>query len=1034
LSTVCHQVVALVDRLSIVGRRAGGRVLGGSASRQRLTALCAALTVALGLLTIGASTAFGDLTEQSEIIGPGTNGSAFGGNGTGLSLSADGNTALIGEPNKGGAFVYTRSGTAWSQQAKLVPPHSGEHSGYSVALSADGNTAIASAYGGGAWVYTRSGTGWTLQTEEPLVAGEAKGEGMSAFGSAVAISSDGTTTVIGAICRYEEGFLKEQKSACAYVFKRSGSRWSRVAMLKPAGETISHYSEPVSPATATISGDGRTVLFGNPYDGGGPGGAWIFEEAGGAWTERTKLVPGEETGPGRFGGSVSLSRDGTTAIVGASYDAYGGGGAWAFTRSEAGWRQQGQELIPPLEPLSGGFGTSVALSANGTAALIGGPNNDFPDKFPGAAWLFRRSGERWWLEQKLPEPVLHREARTGTSVAVSDEATTALVASPGQGTEGAVWVFTGPAAPGVEMPPAPPAVPAGGQWAQLGGNPARTATVDSPSLHPPFTTVWSHALAVPPGTRPTESEVNGEIIYGPQPEEVAGYPLLGNGLVYVVRTNTGWPPRTELDAFSQKTGALVWNYELHSGGNVFTALDGNRLFVSAGLFEGVMAFDALSGQKLWEREVEGREPIVATEGTLYYIEAFIGAETVAVDETTGRTKWEAGMFNSTGAGPVIGDGRVYVMGDAEQGRGPHENGVSGWAFDEKTGKKLWEDAPEALGDRGDSWTAVLAEGRLWTAGSGNLTEYNEWSRGAIVDPATGARLGNYDSMNSNSPIIDGEDVIGLAEHWKCGIYPAPCTLQNTTLTSKDAGGTVLWTFEGDGRLDSGLVRIGEDVLVGSASGNLYAVDERTGNEVWKAGMPAGFRPENLNGMGTPTGMAANGNMLAVVTGGTLTMMTSGGTPTEPTAPGGPGEPTPPGGPATSGTPTETPAHSSSSGGSSTGGGAPQPGSGGAAGTRTSFAPACVLSAKPAERLLRGGALRLSVRVRCSSAGTLSLLAGYRSHASRRHARVLVTLALARARVRRGADLIKMTLTPAAAHSLKAARAALILRLALRPTP
>jgi outer membrane protein assembly factor BamB len=1001
-------------------------VVGGGAHKgwvSRFPVVCVVLFAAF--VGSSVSAASGQLVEQAELVGPGTNGSQFGGHGMALSLSAAGDTALIGESVKGDAFVYTRSGSEWSRQASLSPPHSGEQYGFSVALSADGNTAIGTSFGFGAWVYARSGATWTLQTEEPLVAAEGEDGGMYEFGESVAISSDGATAVVGAVAQAKEG-----NSACAWVFRRSGSRWARVAMLKPAGETIFSAHNAVWPAKVSIAGDGRTVLVANSADSGGTGGAWIFEEeAGGSWGERTRLEPSGELGPGGFGSGVSLSRDGSTALVGARHDAYGGGGAWAFTRGKEGWRAQGQELIPLLEPLSGGFGESVALSADGTAAMIGGPNNGSSEISPGAAWLFRRTGERWWLEQKLPDPVPRREASTGMSVSVSAEATTALVASPGQGTEGAAWIFTGPSTPGSEMAPAPPAIPAGGQWAGLGGDPARTATVDSSTLHPPFKPYWSRSFAVPAGTAPRKTEEDGEEVELPN-EEVIGYPLLGNGLVYFVRSNTGNPEKPELDAVSQQTGATVWSRELASNGT-FIAIDGNRLFAAGGDPEGLIALDALTGQELWHRDVEAAEPLVASEGVLYYVDAFIGAETLAVDETTGRTKWEGKMFDDVASGPVLGDGRVYVMGSLGQNT-DREWVPSGWAWDAKTGARLWEDAPEGQGDRGSSWTTVLAEGRLWTANSGAGTEFSEWVQGGIVDPATGAQLGTYDAMNVNSPIVDGGDVLALAEHWECprGLLWS-CHLASTTLTSKDAGGKVLWTFQGDGRLDSGLVRIGDDVLVGSASGNLYAIDQSSGTEVWKAAMPAGFRAEALSSIGAPTGIAANGNMLAVPTGDTLTLLTSAdaGAPSEPSAPAGeapPLVPSPVTGEALSPSLSPTPRLEVTRATPPTSTAAT-----GVAGSRASATPGCVLAGTVRKHRLRGGAMRIGVTVRCSTRGKLTLVAGYRARAGGRRDTGLVVLGRTTTHVPRGRSTVGLTLAGHAARSL-ATRGPLRVGLSLSP--
>jgi hypothetical protein len=81
--------------------------------------------------------------QGSKLIGT-------GGGGFAVALSADGNTAIIGEPNDnncaGAVWVYTRTGGVWTQQGgKLVVPDPVGCFGVSVAISADGNTAIVGA-------------------------------------------------------------------------------------------------------------------------------------------------------------------------------------------------------------------------------------------------------------------------------------------------------------------------------------------------------------------------------------------------------------------------------------------------------------------------------------------------------------------------------------------------------------------------------------------------------------------------------------------------------------------------------------------------------------------------------------------------------------------------------------------------------------------------------------------------------------------------------------------------------------------------
>jgi len=85
---------------------------------------------------------------------------------------------------------------------------------------------------------------------------------------------------------------------------------------------------------------------------------------------------------GEFGHSVALSSDGNTALVGAPDENGRVGAVWVFTRSGATWTQQGTQLTGSGEIGAGSFGSSVALSANGNVALIGGRSDNTSPKEP----------------------------------------------------------------------------------------------------------------------------------------------------------------------------------------------------------------------------------------------------------------------------------------------------------------------------------------------------------------------------------------------------------------------------------------------------------------------------------------------------------------------------------------------------------------------------------------------------------------------------------------------------------------------------
>ncbi len=374
-----------------------------------------------------------------------------------VALSSEGATALIGgyrdNKNVGAAWVFTRTGTTWTQQGAKLTAKSGEEIGEglfgsSVALSSkEGNTALIGAPQdnkgvGAAWVFTRSGEKWTQQGAK-LVAKSPEEIGEGEFGSGAALSVEGTTAVIGA-ARDNSGI------GAAWVFTRASEKWTQqgAKLVAKSGEETGegHFGLSV-----TLSAkEGNTAVIGAPMNNGGIGAAWVFTRASEKWTQQgAKLVAksGEETGAGEFAQSVSLSSEATTttALIGASHDKEGIGAAWVFTRSGTSWTQQGTKLVPKEkeETGSGEFGASVALSPEGSTALIGAPRDNTSI---GAVWFFTRSGSTWTEQgEKHTGSGEGGKGEFGASVALSAEGatTTALIGGAHDNSGvGAAWVFT----------------------------------------------------------------------------------------------------------------------------------------------------------------------------------------------------------------------------------------------------------------------------------------------------------------------------------------------------------------------------------------------------------------------------------------------------------------------------------------------------------------------------------------------------------------------------------------------------------------
>ncbi|HEY4824900.1 MAG TPA: IPT/TIG domain-containing protein [Solirubrobacteraceae bacterium] len=382
--------------------------------------------------------------------------------GTSVALSADGSTLLVGAPhdenaNHGAAFVFVKEGSSWvSQSPKLTgaepPSGSGEEEqcaeesseeagecafGTSVALSADGNTALvgepsATAMPGSAWIFTRSGTTWTRSAV--LKGTGASGEGR--FGRSVALSGDGATALVG------DPSASSQHGK-AWVFTHGGSGWTVSATL-PGSEPdrLAHFGRGVA-----LSGDGETALIGAPGESGYAGAAWTFTNGGSGWvTLGGKLTGAGENGEARFGKSVALSGDGATALIGGLNDSEGAGAAWPFARSASGFAQQGKKLTAEGQPH---FGFSVALSGDGTFGLVGSPRAETN----GLVTVLTRTGSSWSSAgEKLAGSGGEGKGWSGAAVAVSQDGTVVAVGAPHDSVrKGAAWIFTG--SPEVPLPP-----------------------------------------------------------------------------------------------------------------------------------------------------------------------------------------------------------------------------------------------------------------------------------------------------------------------------------------------------------------------------------------------------------------------------------------------------------------------------------------------------------------------------------------------------------------------------------------------------
>lgn len=363
--------------------------------------------------------------------------------GSAVAISADGNTAIVGGANDnnnlGAAWVYIRNGNNWQQQGpKLIGTgYTGNVGlqGASVAISADGNTVLVGAPHdslnvGAMWVFVRNNGIWTQQGNKLVGKGHI---GASLQGTSVALSADGNTAMIG-------GPQDGSDHGAVWVFTRNGNAWIQQGnkFAGTGGVGIADQGRSVA-----ISADGNTAVVGGYYDNNYTGAAWVFIRSGNSWIQQGGKLVGSinKTNPYQVQGtSVAISADGNTMLVGGTSNSNYFGGAWIYVRSAGVWTQQGPQLG---QQIPGAWeGMSVALSADGNTALIGG---HVLDNYEGSAWVYLRNNGSWTLSEQIKGVDNTGPADQGISVSLSANGNTAIIGGSGDdGLRGAAWIFVGP--------------------------------------------------------------------------------------------------------------------------------------------------------------------------------------------------------------------------------------------------------------------------------------------------------------------------------------------------------------------------------------------------------------------------------------------------------------------------------------------------------------------------------------------------------------------------------------------------------------
>ncbi|MFT4843407.1 MAG: hypothetical protein ACJA0V_003774 [Planctomycetota bacterium] len=323
----------------------------------------------------------------------------------GRDLGLDGDTLAIGS-NQGRALVFERTGSTWFERAVL---NGSAQSGgaFGRALDLDGDTLVVGdisatvsgvSNSGGAFVFTRSGTTWTERaalsaSNTVSTPAFAYGTRVVINGNTIAVSSAGDRSSIGGI-----NSVPNQSGinyGAVYVYTGSANNWTEQAYIKPQNMS------GVGAFGLAIAMDSNRLVVGSagsPESGSNSDRAWIFRRDGTAWSEET-IIAGNNTSAGdNFGINVAIQGDmiavgayqeqsstsGTNP--GSNNSSSASGAVYVFERGPSSWSQR-VFLKASNSSADAWFGISVALSDKELA--VGSSAQDSIASNSGAAYVFR---------------------------------------------------------------------------------------------------------------------------------------------------------------------------------------------------------------------------------------------------------------------------------------------------------------------------------------------------------------------------------------------------------------------------------------------------------------------------------------------------------------------------------------------------------------------------------------------------------------------------------------------------------------------
>jgi len=348
-----------------------------------------------------------------------------------VSLSADGNTMAVGARDAGGlssgaVYVFRHDGASWFQQASFSGPI---WFGATVSLSADGNTLAT-----GAALEESGATG---------INGDQSDKSMPGSGAAYVYRFDGTDW-------FQQAYVKASNTD-------GGNRFGTAVFLSADGNTLAVGADGEESTATGINGDQTNNTASQS------GAAYVFRFDGVDWSQQAYVKASNSEANDRFGYTIALGGDGNTMVVGAigedsiatgingdqadnSVGTFGlsAGAMYVFRFDGTDWFQQAYVKASNTEAADAGgnadqFGSSVALSADGNTLVVGaigedsnatgvgGNQNDNSVGNSGAAYVFHFDGAGWAQQAYVKASNIDGRDKFGEAVSLSADGNTLAV-------------------------------------------------------------------------------------------------------------------------------------------------------------------------------------------------------------------------------------------------------------------------------------------------------------------------------------------------------------------------------------------------------------------------------------------------------------------------------------------------------------------------------------------------------------------------------------------------------------------------------